>query len=223
MAQQVILDLFSFFDRPNKRGQTLDEIASTPRYRVVPFESKWQSQCQRLWIAGLNQTVAGIPITIKPVMWLMFKVEAWKSLNDGGDMKDMAQFWMRPKGSFFVAVAEDTGEVVGCIAVKAGTESNRWKPEDDRSKVCQLSRLAVSPTHRRRGIAEALCAAVGDWAKQQSMRKIQLITANKVAHRFYAKLGYNVYDSLVFKGVSVLRLELHLPDGASRVKLRDEQ
>lgn len=37
--------------------------------------------------------------------------------------------------------------------------------------------------------------------------QVQLITSNRIAHQFYLKLGYEVYDRLEFSGVKVFRMQ----------------
>lgn len=86
------------------------------------------------------------------------------------NVQDIAAFWQRPRGAFFVAL-QDGADVAGCVAVKAGPDCNAWLPGDDSHDACQLSRLSVGSEHRRKGVGEALCAAVEAWALQKGLSK----------------------------------------------------
>ena len=57
--------------------------------------------------------------------------------------------------------------------------------------VLHISRLAVTPEHRRRGLATALLARLGDWARQRGATRcvLQVAAHNTGAIRLYEGLG----------------------------------
>ena len=85
-------------------------------------------------------------------------------------------------------IAEDKGELVGAIL---GTHDGRkgW-----------INRLAVSPRHRRQGIARALAAAVEE---RLSARGIEILAGqiedwNKESMIFFERLGYTRHNDIIY-------------------------
>ena len=82
-------------------------------------------------------------------------------------------------GTIFFALDGDS--VVGTVAMLRG--------EDGR---CELAKMAVAPSHQRRGIGELLGAACRSWAASQGMRTVFLETNSRLdgAIRLYERLGF---------------------------------
>ena len=85
-------------------------------------------------------------------------------------------------------IAEDEGELVGAIL---GTHDGRkgW-----------INRLAVSPRHRRQGIASELVAAVEE---RLSARGIEIFAGqiedwNESSMIFFERLGYTQHDDIIY-------------------------
>ncbi|MCK4356684.1 GNAT family N-acetyltransferase [Candidatus Bipolaricaulota bacterium] len=85
-------------------------------------------------------------------------------------------------------VAEDAGELVGAIL---GTHDGRkgW-----------INRLAISPRHRRQGIASVLVAAVKE---RLSARDIEIFAGqiedwNEASMIFFEDLGYIRHDDIIY-------------------------
>ena len=85
-------------------------------------------------------------------------------------------------------ITEDEGELVGAIM---GTHDGRkgW-----------INRLAVSPRHRRQGIASALVAAVEE---RLSARGIEIFAGqiedwNESSMIFFERLGYTRHDDIIY-------------------------
>jgi predicted N-acetyltransferase YhbS len=87
----------------------------------------------------------------------------------------------------FMAVAEDDGQVVGCIhvAVRTGLDIDP-RPE--------ITALVVTGTRRSHGTGAALVAAGEAWAiaRGQSVIRVRSQVHRADAHRFYERLGYRV-------------------------------
>jgi [ribosomal protein S18]-alanine N-acetyltransferase len=80
-----------------------------------------------------------------------------------------------------IFLAESNGELIGFLA---GTII---------SDACELESIAVSPNHRRSGVASALLNALADWARQHGASKVQLEvrSANNSVIAFYGKSKFS--------------------------------
>ena len=85
-----------------------------------------------------------------------------------------------------VFVAELDGEVVGAASVHFSLTLEYDEP------AAKLSAIVVDERYRRRGIGEALAAAVEEEAKRHGCCLVFLTTAERRAdaHAFYRRLGY---------------------------------
>ncbi len=106
---------------------------------------------------------------------------------NGRDQRDRIAREIEGPCSVFL-IAEDEGELVGAIL---GTHDGRkgW-----------INRLAVSPRHRRQGIASALVAAVEE---RLSARGIEIFAGqiedwNKASMVFFERLGYTQHDDIIY-------------------------
>jgi ribosomal protein S18 acetylase RimI-like enzyme len=83
-------------------------------------------------------------------------------------------------GPACVLVAEAAGQIVGSVI---GTFDG-WRGN--------IYRLAVHPTHRRRGIARALVAEVERWMAAQGARRVTALVEKEHAwaHAFWSAVGY---------------------------------
>jgi len=85
-----------------------------------------------------------------------------------------------------VLVAELDGKLVGLATVHVSLSIEHDRP------AAKLSAIVVDETHRRRGVGEALVAAVEAEARARDCCLIFLTTAErrKGAHAFYRRIGF---------------------------------
>jgi GrpB-like predicted nucleotidyltransferase (UPF0157 family)/GNAT superfamily N-acetyltransferase len=104
------------------------------------------------------------------------------------------------RGSAFVAEASNdeigVGEVVGCVFHELRRGGAGEAPE------VYLHRLGVRPEWRRRGIGEALVAAVEDAALKQGASRVTLGCRIRLPEnrRFYQRLGYRIVSAAAHPG-----------------------
>jgi putative acetyltransferase len=107
------------------------------------------------------------------------------------DLRAIASAYAQKGGQFWVAVDAADERVVGCIG---------WSPCSDRSPPgwLELRKLYVARSHRRRGLAGALCEQVEAAAGARSAPAIELWSDTRFedAHRFYARRGYERQSGL---------------------------
>ncbi|QBP75970.1 GNAT family N-acetyltransferase [Herbaspirillum huttiense] len=120
-------------------------------------------------ILPIQQEEFGIPIT----------------LEGQPDLKDIAGFYQKGHGNFWVAV--DGGKVVGTISLL-----------DIGNAQVALRKMFVAASHRGKehGTAARLLEGVIAWARAQGVRQIFLGTTDKflAAHRFYEKNGFRLIE-----------------------------
>jgi GNAT superfamily N-acetyltransferase len=82
-------------------------------------------------------------------------------------------------GAIFFALEGDT--VVGTVAMLRGDDGR-----------CELAKMAVAPSHQRRGIGELLGAACRSWAAGNGVRTVFLETNSRLGNaiRLYERLGF---------------------------------
>jgi GNAT superfamily N-acetyltransferase len=116
-------------------------------------------------IIPIQQTEFGIPIT----------------LDDQPDLKDVAGFYQRGCGNFWVATID--AEIVGTIGLL-----------DIGDNQGALRKMFVASLYRGRehGVAQALLGTLVQWCHAQGVRTVFLGTTEKflAAHRFYEKNGF---------------------------------
>lgn len=89
-------------------------------------------------------------------------------------------------------VAESEGCVVATVACL---------PASNQASCLELKRMAVQRSHRRLGIAKALCHTVADFARQKGYRTVLLYTSRvqKEAQSLYEGLGYRQIGEVVIQ------------------------
>lgn len=103
------------------------------------------------------------------------------TLADQPDLLDIAGFYQRGSGQFWVAL--DGNEVVGTVGLL-----------DIGGQACALRKMFVAPGHRGRQhrAAQHLLDGLVEWATAQEQRQLYLGTTEQfqAAHRFYEKNGF---------------------------------
>jgi N-acetylglutamate synthase-like GNAT family acetyltransferase len=131
---------------------------------VIPYEKKYQQGIVDL-ILPIQQQEFGVPITI----------------NDQPDLQNIASFYMKGNGNFWVAVDEE--KVVGTIALV-----------DIGNSQVALRKMFVHKDYRgkQKGAAQALIDTLFEWARNKQLQAVFLGTIDTMlaAHRFYRKNGF---------------------------------
>ena len=103
-----------------------------------------------------------------------------------------AAYWdafdaMTAQGGNEILVAEDEGEIVGCLQLTVIPGLSRMGMTRG-----QLEGVRVSSSHRGRRIGETMVEAAIDRARELGCRVVQLTTdrSRVDAHRFYERLGF---------------------------------
>jgi len=135
-----------------------------PGVRIVPFSPEHADGVLSV-ILPIQQMEFGIPIT----------------REDQPDLADIASFYQRGDGNFWVALADDT--VVGTIGL---LDIGRCEGA--------LRKMFVAAGRRgpENGVARGLLETLLAWCRARGLRQIYLGTtaAFLAAHRFYEKNGF---------------------------------
>jgi putative acetyltransferase len=101
------------------------------------------------------------------------------------DLLEIASAYARRGGEFWVSVDEASAGLVACVG---------WLPSSasEMSGWVELRKLYVVRSHRRRGLAGALCSRVEAAARARGAAGIELWSDTRFldAHRFYAGRGF---------------------------------
>ncbi|XP_018424006.1 PREDICTED: N-acetyltransferase 8-like [Nanorana parkeri] len=102
------------------------------------------------------------------------------------DMLDIRRYYLEQDGRCFW-VAESGGQVVGTIAASPSSYPGG-------ENHVELKRLSVSPSHRGKGIAKALCRTMIDFARHRGCKAVVLTTSlvQKDARKMYDKMGFRL-------------------------------
>ncbi|XP_076831143.1 putative N-acetyltransferase camello isoform X1 [Brachyhypopomus gauderio] len=123
------------------------------------------------------------------------------------DLDHIRQTYLEtPNACFWVA--ENQGQVVGTVACLPA----------ERNKGClELKRMSVKLSHRRQGIAKALCNTVADFARERGYPAVVLYTSvvQTDAQKLYERVGYKkvrefVIPELVARITSFTLIEYRL-------------
>jgi ribosomal protein S18 acetylase RimI-like enzyme len=96
-----------------------------------------------------------------------------------------------------VVVAEQAQKVVGyCLAVLS-----HYPPVFLYDTYGMISDLAVSASHRRQGIGQALVEHALAWFAERKISRIELRVAitNEISMAFWRKMGFNPYVEILYK------------------------
>lgn len=102
------------------------------------------------------------------------------TLADQPDLFDIANFYQRENGNFWIAVEDDI--VVGTIALL-----------DIGDDALALRKMFVAPEYRGKRVAQQLLHSALSWADSRGIQNVFLGTTDKylAAHRFYEKSGFH--------------------------------
>jgi len=99
-------------------------------------------------------------------------------------------------------VAEIYGEVVGVIT--ATVTKNEAVPFLVKTQICRVGTIVVDENARISGVGTKLMDKYNYWAKEQGAEQIRLevMTFNNQAQKFYTKLGFEELSKTMWKSVS---------------------
>ena len=109
---------------------------------------------------------------------------------------ELSQFpgaYTPPTGELLLARDTQTGEALGCVALRALPRSDAYGQESRKvDRCCEMKRLYVPPRGRGKGVGVALVIAVIEVAEKMGYAEMKLDTLAEmqVARRMYKRLGF---------------------------------
>jgi ribosomal-protein-alanine N-acetyltransferase len=97
--------------------------------------------------------------------------------------------WPRPAWETYLAETDLPRRI---FVSESGRELTGFVAGQIIGDICELESIAVSPSHRRSGVATGLLAVLIAWARQRGLSRIQLEvrSVNNLATRFYQSAGF---------------------------------
>ncbi|HEU4982405.1 MAG TPA: GNAT family N-acetyltransferase [Acidobacteriaceae bacterium] len=97
--------------------------------------------------------------------------------------------WPRPAWETYLAEIDLPRRI---FVSESGRELTGFVAGQIIGDICELESIAVSPSHRRSGVATGLLAVLIAWARQRGLSRIQLEvrSVNNLATRFYQSAGF---------------------------------
>lgn len=136
-------------------------------------------------------------ISVEQPGWLPLRQSLWPDCATAEHLVEMGEFLARPESFVqFVAYAE-SHEPVGLVEASL---RNDYVNGTESSPVAFLEGLYVTPTHRRRGVARRLVAAVAEWAVSRGCREFASDAAlqNELSHAVHRSLGFVETERVVY-------------------------
>ena len=123
-------------------------------------------------------------------------LKLWKDtglINRPGDSLSDIRLKLTRDPDLFL-IASDGGSIIGCVI--GGWDGRRgW-----------IYHLAISPSHRRRGIARALMLELEARLARKGAKKVnaQIYRSNLESQRFFAGCGYETHSDLIMVGKNLV-------------------
>jgi ribosomal-protein-alanine N-acetyltransferase len=119
--------------------------------------------------------------------YALWQVTSGADLRTDCQQRIIENILCRNPGTCFVAI--DSGVIVGTVTCEFGGDG------------AYLSHLAVSETHRRRGIASALVEHLQKKLVLLGVRKVRILvfSGNETAHKFWESIGFETRNDVVFR------------------------
>ena len=97
--------------------------------------------------------------------------------------------WPRPAWETYLAETDLPRRI---FVSESGRELTGFVAGQIIGDICELESIAVSPSHRRSGVATGLLAVFIAWARQRGLSRIQLEvrSVNNLATMFYQSAGF---------------------------------
>ncbi len=125
-------------------------------------------------------------------LWLSCPGMGLNNLDDSREGTD--RFLKRNPDTCFVAEAE--GEIIGVIL--AGSDGRRG----------YIYHTAVSPAHRRKGVARGLADAALEALRQNGINKAALVVfgRNEAGNAFWEDMGFTAREDLVYRNKTLTEM-----------------
>ena len=149
---------------------------------IRPFQPKDAAQVQELFIT-VNRALA--PAGMKD------RFETYITASINAEISQIKPYYTAKNGQFWVSYEGDT--LVGMVGV-----------EQSGNTAMELRRMYVSPTHRRKGIADQLLKFVEGWCRDAGVQTLVLSTSElqPAAIHFYEASGFQFLNETVVQSAS---------------------
>jgi len=136
--------------------------------------------------------------------WMRLRRSLWPHHSEDDHAEEMTKIVSEPTRNAAFLVYLPNGQ---CVAFAETAIRHDYVNGCTSTPVAFLESIFVEPTHRRKGIARALCAAVEDWAVLQGCSEFasDADLRNTTSHQMHGALGFTETERVVFFRKSLSR------------------
>lgn len=135
--------------------------------------------------------------SVEHLGWLPLRQLLWPHCSKAEHLAEMRAFLAQPERFIQFGAYGESQQAVGLVEASL---RNDYVNGTESSPVAFLEGLYVVPTHRRRGVARSLVAAVGEWAATRGCHEFASDTAleNELSHAVHRALGFVETERVVY-------------------------
>jgi aminoglycoside 6'-N-acetyltransferase I len=129
--------------------------------------------------------------------WLPLREALWPHCSDAEHLAEMAEFLAQPERFVQFVAYTEAHQPIGFVEASLRSD---YVNGTSSSPVAFLEGLYVAPTHRCRGVARRLVAAVSEWATMRGCHEFASDAAldNELSHRVHRSLGFVETERVVY-------------------------
>lgn len=128
--------------------------------------------------------------------WVRMRLALWPD-EDTAELRETAPGLLRRADMITLIARDNAGEAMGFAEAAIRRD---YVNGCDTSPVVFLEGIYVAPGHRRRGVARALAARIGEWGRVLGCSEFasDALLENRDSHAFYAAIGFAETERVVY-------------------------
>jgi ribosomal protein S18 acetylase RimI-like enzyme len=148
-------------------------------YRLCASPGWWR-------LLGVPLLLLGVVLPLPPLGGRLMSALFWLNISSKPFLLKASDV------AYFVAVAQPSQTIVGCVCVKAQhtLSGEREAGVPVAAQEASVWRLTVDPSTRRLGVGKLLMEEAEQYAKARGCKAMSLVTGNDASKKFYLGIAY---------------------------------